>query len=130
MAKRPSASDLVHSVAFDKRVEENPDSPIDYGNVESDWGQQFECRAAFIHMRGGESVLSARLSSQHVQVIRVRASNNTRSATTGWRIRDLHSGVLDTNGNWTGKEFNIRDIEPSEDRQWLDFLCDTGGVSG
>jgi hypothetical protein len=117
MAREPGAARLYEKVAFDKRVPGNPDSPpVDYGNTEGEWEEQFQRRAEFIHLRGGESVLAARMQGQHTQVIRVRAGEETRSVNTDWRIRDLR----------TGAEFNIRDITPSDDRAWLDILAVRG----
>lgn len=126
MPKRPSAGALIQKVAFDKRETGNPDSPVDYGNTLEEWVEQFSCRAAFIHLRGGESVIAARLQSQHIQVIRVRASDASRAVTPDWRVRDERTGVFDTNGKWTGNSFNVRDVTPSDDRQFIDFLCESG----
>ena len=115
MATRPTAGNLTHRVAFDRRANVNPDFPNDFGNTVSGWVEQFQCRAEFIHLRGGESVMAARLQGKHTQVIRVRATALTRSVSTDWRVRDVHSGAA----------FNIRDITPV-DRQWLDMLCERG----
>ena len=104
-------------VAFDKRVQGNPDSPADYGNTQTEWAEQFRCRAAFIHLWGGEQVLAGRLQGQHLQVMLVRSSSETRQIATDWRARDVNSGI----------EYNVRDITPHEDdNQWLDVLCQAG----
>lgn len=116
--KRPSAGDLDKRVAFDQRETGNPDSPADYGNTIDEWEEQFQCRAAFIHLRGGEAVLAGRLAGRHTQVIRVRACSQTRDVTTDWRVRDARAGTV----------LNIRDITPSDDRGWLDILCESGGA--
>ncbi len=126
MPKRPSAGRLVEKVAFDRRQIDNPDSPADYGNTETTWVEQFDCRAEFIHLRGGEEVMAARLANKHVQIIRVRSAVLTRGVEPDWRIRDENSGVFTTGGEWTGDVYNIRDITPSDDRQWIDFLCEKG----
>lgn len=117
MAKRPSAGDLYQRVAFDQRVTGNPDSPADYGNTVDEWEEQFQTRAAFIHLRGGESVMASRLAGRHTQVIRVRASSQTREITTEWRARDARAGTI----------FNVRDITLNEDdRAFLDILVESG----
>jgi head-tail adaptor len=116
MAKKPSAGALYENVAFDKRVEGNPDSPADYGNTVMDWAEQFVRRAAYVHLRGGESVMAGRLQGRHSQIIRVRADSGTKAITTDWRARDKRTGVA----------FNIRDITPSADRLWLDILVESG----
>jgi len=114
--KRPSAGDLYYRVGFEARVVENPDSPIDYGNTESTWVEQFACRAQFIHLRGGEDVIAARLEGRHLQIIRVRASSETRLVTTDFRVVDKRNSDI----------FNVRDVTHNVDRQWIDFLVEKG----
>lgn len=126
--KSRSAGDLYYRVAFDRRAETH--DVDDDGNYLGEWVQQFECRAGFTHLRGGESVMAGRLQGQHTQVIFVWASSQTRAVTTECRIRDLRAGHFDEDGNWSGVSFNIRDITPSDDRAWLDFLCVSGGADG
>lgn len=124
MAKRPTSEALSKSVAWDCREEGNPDSPVDYGNTVLDWAEQFTCRAAFIHLRGGESVLAGRLEGRHTQIIRVRSSSKTRAITTDWRARDLHNGKWQS-GEWAGPIYHVKDITPADD-WWLDILVQTG----
>lgn len=100
------------------RVSGNPDSPADYGVIEEEWERQLTRRAEYIHLRGGETVIAARMQGIHTQAIRVRSDSATRLVNTDWRIVDLR----------TSEEFNIRDITISDDRQWLDFLCQRGAV--
>ena len=117
MARQPQAQDLTQRVAFDRREEINPDFPDDLGNTVSGWVEQFQARAAFIHLRGGETVMAGRLQGRHTQIIRVRSSSLSRSVSTDWRVRDARSGVA----------YNIRDISPDEEtRMWIDLLCERG----
>lgn len=117
MTKRTTAGDLYYRVGIEARVANNPDSPLDYGNVENAWVEQFETRAAFIHLRGGEDVLAARLQGRHLQVIRVRNSTETRTITTDFRVVDKRNGDV----------FNVRDVTPDrEGRQFIDLLCEKG----
>lgn len=111
MAK-PSAGDLFYRVAFDRKGQGSDGA----GGRSTDFVEQFCCRAAFVHLRGGEAVQAARLQGQHTQVIRVRSAVLTRGVTTDWRIRDVR----------TGEVFNIRDVSPGLDRQFIDFLCQKG----
>lgn len=120
MAKPRSAGNLVHRVAFDRRINANPDSPADYGNTVGAWVEQFRARAGYIHLRGGEQVIAARLQSQHPQVIFVRRSANTLGVHPDWRIRDVRTGVT----------YNVRDVTLTEDRLWVDFLCQSGVADG
>lgn len=111
MAK-PTAGDLVYRVAFDVKGTAQDGA----GGTTTAFTEQFQCRAGFIHLRGGETVQAARLEGQHPQVIRVRSSSLTRGVGTDWRIRDVRTGAV----------FNIRDITPGLDRQFIDFLCQKG----
>jgi SPP1 family predicted phage head-tail adaptor len=116
MAKIRSASDLDHRIAFDSRTLTDDG----YGNSVGEWIEQFRVYAGFTHLRGGEAVIASRLQGQHVQVIFVRASAQTREVSSDWRIRDVRTGVL----------YNIRDITPTEDRKWIDFLTQAGVAAG
>ncbi|ASY68897.1 phage head closure protein [Sinorhizobium fredii] len=116
MKKPNSAGSLYYKIGLQARVEGNPDSPVDYGNTVSEWQEQFETRAEFIHLRGGETVLAGRLEGRHTQVIRLRSSTASRTITTDWRVVDKRSG--DT--------FNIRDIEHETNRQFISLTCEKG----
>lgn len=107
-----TAHDLFYRVAFDRRV----DVDDGYGNTKGDWQEKFQCRAAYRHLRGGESVMAGRLEGRHTQVITVRSSSQTRKVTTDWRVRDVR----------TGDEFNIRDVTQETDRQWISLLVERG----
>lgn len=111
-----NAGRLTERVAFDQRVEVNPDAPRDYGNTVGGWEERYSCAAQFIHLRGGETVLAARLAGRHTQVVRVRASSFTRALTPEWQVRDVRAGTV----------FNIRDVTRSPDRAWVDLLCESG----
>lgn len=75
--------------------------------------------AKFMPMRGGETVIAARLTGRSVMVARVRASTLTRGAKPEWRLTDARAGTV----------YNIRDITLSDDRAYLDFLCESGVAS-
>ncbi len=111
MAKLP-AGKRIEKVAFERKGTASDGA----GGRTTAFTEQFECRAGYIHLRGGESVQAARLEGQHPQIVQVLASANTRSVTTDWRIRDKRTSAI----------FNIRDITPSDDRQFIDFLCQKG----
>jgi len=115
MAKAGSGQ-LHYQVALLKR--EDVDDGM--GNTVSDFVEQFQTRAEFIHLRGGESVLAGRLQGKHTQVIRVRNSSNTRMISTDWMLRDVR----------TGKSFNIRDIEHEVNRQFIALTCESGVATG
>ena len=124
MAKRPTAGNQFHLVAFDRRTE----VADDYGNTVGQWAEQFQTRAEYVHKSGSETVIAARLQGRHTQIIRVRASAAARAVTTDWRVRDVRNGQF-IDGEWRGTEFNIRYIMPDEEgRQWLDFHVEKGVV--
>lgn len=106
------AGALRERVSFAKRNEQE-DS---YGNVVSEWIEQFSDAATYKHLRGGETVIAARLENRHPQVIRVRAHAKTRSVTADWKLTDKRSGV----------EYAIRDVTATVDNKWIDFLCERG----
>lgn len=116
MAKKPNSGDLFYKVAFDKRVETDDG----FGNTVAGWQEQFQCRAAYRHLRGGEAVIASRLQGKHIQVITVRASSASRAVTTEYRVRDVR----------TGSTSNIRDLTPHLDRQFIDFLVERGVANG
>jgi len=110
--KKTSAGDFIESVAF----EELGAASDGGGGVLSGYTEQFKTRAKYIHLRGGESVMAGRLAGKHAQIIRVRSFVKSRKVNASWRIVDQRTGDI----------FNIRDITPSNDRQYLDFLCEKG----
>lgn len=110
-----SASRLQHKIAFYQRAAQDDG----YGNTLTDWAKRFAVNAEFIHLRGGEQVQASRLAGRHPQIIRVRRSARIAGVDVSWSIRDER----------TGKHFNIRDVTPDETREWIDFLCETGGMA-
>lgn len=134
MAKSRSAGDLFHRFAFDHRVEVDRGDGVTVGK----WQEQFQARAGVINLRGGEAIIAGRLQGQHSQIVFIRSSAAARLATTEWRARDVRTGAIvdAASGDmvdgkrWTGVSFNIREIVLSDDRMWLDFLCQSGVAAG
>lgn len=119
------AGDLHYLVAFLKREAINDGM----GNtVGEKLIEQFQCRSAYRHLRGGESVMASRLEGRHVQVITVRASSETRKITTDWVVRDVRasSETPAGSGKFTGNVFNIRDVTHETDRMWISLLVEKG----
>ncbi|MBZ9653543.1 phage head closure protein [Phyllobacterium lublinensis] len=116
MAKKTNAGSLFYTVAFDKRVQTDDG----FGNTVANWQEQFQARAAYRHLRGGEAVIASRLQGKHIQVVTVRAYTATKAVTTDFRVRDAR----------TGQTFNIRDVTPHLDRQFIDFLIESGVADG
>lgn len=113
MANKPtSAGQLYESVAWDER----PTVLDGYGNETGEFAEVFRCRAAFTFLRGGESVIAARLEGRQPVVVRVRSTSQTRLIEPDWRMRDLR----------TGDAYAVRSISPTPDRRWLDVLVEKG----
>lgn len=106
------SGDLNHRVTFGERSEVSDGA----GNERGGFADRFTVWAGFVHMRGGEAIMAARLDGRHVQVIRVLTSSNSRLVTPSWLAKDARKGTL----------FNIRDITPTADGMFLDMLCETG----
>lgn len=120
----PSAGRLYERVAFDKR--ESADDG--YGNTVSDFTEQFQRRAAFTYLRGGEAVIAGRLEGRQPIVVRVRADSETRQITSDWRMRDARNGEWSDSGEtvWTGPLYAVRSVAETEDRLWLDVMVESG----
>lgn len=114
--ERPSARALTQRVRLARRTETNPDHPLDLGNTRSDWADQGVVAAEYIHLRGGEAVISGRLQGRHPQIIRVRASALTREIATDWQVTDVRTGTV----------YAVRDVTPEVDRAWISLLCESG----
>lgn len=90
----------------------------DMGGTEDAWLVQFIEWAAVKHMRGGESVMQARLASRNPVIITVRNSARARRITSEWQaeLRD-RTGIR--------KIYQIKeDPRPSEDSGFLEMLAE------
>lgn len=106
------AGRLHESVAFDL-----PQNASDgQGGVEEGWSEGHACRANFRYLRGGETVLKARLEGTQPVVVHIRSCAAARLIETDWRMRDLRRGDI----------YNIRSIVPSDSRQHLELTVELG----
>lgn len=103
---------LIERVEFSKPHRDSDGQ----GGWENGWTPQFTCRAEYTRLRGSEAVQAARLSGRQPTVIKVRASSASKTVKTGWKITDKR----------TGEEFNIRSREITKDRQYVEFLAESG----
>jgi hypothetical protein len=112
------AAELRHKVAFDKREDVNPDAPLDLGNTQSQFVEQFIVAAKIQAKFGGETVTAARLTGQQPVTIIVRRSSQTVLIGADWRARDVRSGT----------EYAITSppVDPDDQRNWLEMLAKTG----
>ena len=90
----------------------------DMGGTVDDWVPQFSEWAGVKHLRGGESVMQARLASRNPVVITVRNSARARQITSEWQVRlRSRSGVV--------KDYEIKeDPRPTEADGFLEFLAE------
>lgn len=88
----------------------------DYGAAVQGWAPQFTVAAGLTYLRGGETVLQARLAGRQVVAIRIRRSTDTQRIGVDWRAVDARTGVV----------MNIRSIAPTPDRAFLELTAETG----
>lgn len=112
MMAKGGAGRLTERVSLFKRGELDDG----YGNTVTDWILQFEAAAGYQHLRGGETVMAARLTNKHPVVVRLRTSAVARQVTADWKVIDKRTGV----------EYAIRDVTHDVDRQYIDLLCERG----
>jgi head-tail adaptor len=106
------AGDLDRRVGFDA-----PTSASDgYGATVEGWTETHVCWAHFRYLRGGETVVAARLAGRQVVVATVRMCAAVREITTGYRMRDVRDGT----------RFNVRSVVPSDDLAWLEVTAESG----
>lgn len=111
--------DMRHRMAFDKRQQTNPDSPVDLGNIGTEFVEQFIVWAAVKARLGGETVMAARLTGQQPIVITVRQSSSTELIDLDWRARDVNED----------KEYAIKSIvDPDDSGEFFDILVQTGAA--
>ena len=69
----------------------------DMGGTQSTWIPQFTVWAAVKYLRGGESIMQARLASRNPVVIEIRNSADARRITSEWQVElRSRSGVTKT----------------------------------
>lgn len=113
MAKQLGSGDLYYRVDCQKRAAVDDGM----GNIVSgDWQTQFSVRAAYKHLRGGETVLASRLENKHPVIISVRRSSQTIQITADWRLVDARDGTV-----WA-----VRDVTQETDRHFIGLLCERG----
>ena len=69
-----------------------------------------------IDLRGGESVMAARLEGRAPTILIVRSTAQTRTITTDWQAID------DT----TGDTYNVRSVSMRQQNDYLDILAEKG----
>lgn len=107
------AGKLDRRLQFQRREEVDDGA----GNTVADWVAQFECAANRKWLRGGESVLAARLESRQPVILTIRNSTSARQIGNDWRAVDLRDDRV----------FNVREIpKESDDCATLEMLAEAG----
>lgn len=110
------AGTLRERVTLQKRSVQANDG---YGNTLSDFADQFSVDARIAPLKGGETVLAARLTGTQPVVVTVRRSSSTVLIDTDWRLVDARAGTI----------YNIRAVTPDEKKRHIDLLCEAGVAS-
>lgn len=108
-----------HRVRFEKRIEVNPDAPLDLGNVESRFAPLVECWAGFRPKFGREQIAAGALESSLTGVLTVLRFGETAAA-------DAQCRVVFLAGPYAGQICQIRSIVPTPDNREIEFLLEAG----
>lgn len=103
---------LNEAIALDSPTS-NPDGS---GGQEQGWTEQFTDRAGFVYQKGDEASQAGKKTGSAVFKIKMRQSNNSRSITTDWRLRDTRRSVA----------YNITEIDTVTDRHWVWLKAERG----
>lgn len=90
----------------------------EYGNeIAGPWVLQFTEAAKRVWLRGGETVMAARLQSRQPVIITIRNSERARAVTADWRAVDTRDGRV----------YNLRENpKESDNRGYLEMLAESG----
>ena len=88
--KSTTAGKFRSRFAFEKRL----DSADGFGNAQARWVRQFTRRARYAPLKGGESVMAARLASKIPALLTIRRDSATAAIDAAWRCVDLDLGTI------------------------------------
>ena len=87
------------------------------GQIVQRYDEQFTVWAGVRWLRGGETVMQARMQSRSPAILKVRKSPDTDRITSEWRV------LVD------GRNFDVKeDPRPSDDRGYLEMLAEAMGA--
>lgn len=115
LSRPPTAQELHHRVAFDRRVQTNDGA----GNRRGAFQEQFKVWAAFRSRGGSESVMAERLEGRNIIGVYLRSSAQTRKITSDWQMRDAR----------TGEKYAVRIVDAVTDSRWVYLEARTGSAS-
>ena len=97
--------------------EQPGDVTDDYGNLTGGWVNPVTADAAFMFLRGGETVQASRLAGRQPIVVTVHDTSQTRAVNTSWRLRNARTGEI----------YNIRSGPvPTDNHQFVEFTVESG----
>lgn len=109
-----NAGKLFFSLRF-----ESPSSIDDgAGNYSDDWTPEFTNRAGIKPLKGGESIIAARLSGTQPVIITVRRTPRTLDIKPEWRAVDARSGEI--------YQLKAPPADMTGERMYLDILAEQG----
>lgn len=106
---------------LDNRIEFQKRTMLDdgAGNTVGDFALEFTVWGNIKYLRGGESVMAARITAKQPAILTVRKCSQADMITPEWRAKINE------------KYFNIREYPtPTDNRLYLQFLAEGGLASG
>ena len=110
------AGALDHRATFQSPVQERDED----GQIVQGWQDEFTGWTNVRYLRGGESVMQARMQSRSPAILTIRNSASARAVTSEWRavVRD-RTGIE--------RVYEMReDPRPSEGSGFLEMLAESG----
>ena len=105
---------LTYRMAFDAPIETDNGQ----GGMVLGWDEALhECAAHVRYLRGGETVIAARLAGRQPVVVTIRNCAAARAIRHDWRMRDLRGDAIYA---------LTTDPVPSDDRAWLEITAVIG----
>lgn len=102
--------------AFDERITIDDGA----GNTQGEWQERFRCAARAETLKGGETVMAARLEGRQPYAATIRYSAKSALVTSDWRARDVRSGVT----------FAISTVTTRPRRDYRDLIVIEGPADG
>lgn len=107
---------LDHRATFQRSVQSRDED----GQLIQGWHDEATVWASVRYLRGGESVMAARMQSRTPAILTIRSSGKARQVTSEWRVQ-----TRDRSG--TERLFEVKeDPRPTEGGGFLEMLVEAG----
>ncbi|MEM6617454.1 MAG: head-tail adaptor protein [Pseudomonadota bacterium] len=110
------AGPLRYNYSFQRRGATNDG----FGNVETDWVEQFQQRGGRAFFRGIEKAQDAASTATQKMIIQIRQSDNADTVSTDFRVVDVRSG----------ETYNVVAVEADPVRRLIELIVESGGADG